>query len=142
MQQVLDTATKDYRALAEFAQDLGARIALEPLNASIMNIESSVWTLAQAMRIVEAVDRPNFGICLDFWNIWQNANICDDIRACGDRITLVRGPPDRRPGRDSHTIAAARHPRQRLSRRLQRRDFLPRRSRFTLDSRSGAGYQG
>lgn len=90
IQEVIDTATREYRAVADFARDNGARVALEPLNASIMNIETAIWTLQQGMRIVEAVDRPNFGICLDFWNIWQNARIEDAIRATGDRIFLVQ----------------------------------------------------
>jgi sugar phosphate isomerase/epimerase len=90
MQAVFDTAAKEYRALADFAQGHGARIALEPLNASIMNVESAIWTLEQAMRSVTSVDRDNFGICLDTWNIWQNANIAEGIRACGDRIFVVQ----------------------------------------------------
>ena len=90
IQEVYDTAAREYRALAEYAQDHGVRVALEPLNASIMNEESAVWTLEQAMRIVNAVDRPNFGICLDTWNIWQNADIVAGIKACGDRIFVVQ----------------------------------------------------
>ncbi len=90
IQEVLDTATREYQAVADFAQDHGARVALEPLNASIMNIETAIWTLQQGMRIVDAVDRPNFGICLDFWNIWQNARIDEAIKATGDRIFLVQ----------------------------------------------------
>jgi len=90
IQQVFDTAAKDYRALAEFAGEHGARVALEPLNASIMNVESAIWTLEQAMWIVEAVDRDNFGICLDTWNVWQNAGIIAGIAACGDRIFVVQ----------------------------------------------------
>ena len=90
IQEVFDTAATEYRALADFAETHGGRIALEPLNASIMNEESAIWTLEQAMRIVLAVDRANFGICLDTWNIWQNAGILDEIRACGDRIFVVQ----------------------------------------------------
>jgi sugar phosphate isomerase/epimerase len=90
MQQVLDTAAREYRALADCARDHGARVALEPLNAAIANVESAIWTLQQGMRIVEAVDRPNFGICLDVWNIWQNADIAAAITACGDRIYVVQ----------------------------------------------------
>jgi sugar phosphate isomerase/epimerase len=90
MQAVFDRAAAEYRVLAEAAADLGVRIALEPLNASIMNEESAIWTLDQAMRIVEAVDRANFGICLDVWNIWQNAGIIDGIKACGDRIFVMQ----------------------------------------------------
>lgn len=90
MQRVLDTAAREYREVADFARERGALVALEPLNAAIMNVESAIWTLEQAMRIVHAVDRPNFGICLDIWNIWQNAGILEAIEACGDRIFVVQ----------------------------------------------------
>ena len=66
------------------------RVALEPLNAAIMNVESAIWTLAQAMQLVDAVDRTSFGICLDVWNIWQNADVTEAIKACGDCIFVVQ----------------------------------------------------
>jgi sugar phosphate isomerase/epimerase len=90
IQEVYDTATREYRDLAGYAAAQGMRVAIEPLNASIMNVESAIWTLAQAMHLVEAVDRPNFGICLDAWNVWQNADILAQIKACGDRIFVVQ----------------------------------------------------
>lgn len=90
IQAALDTAVWEYRDLADFAAFHGVKIALEPLNAAIMNIESAIWTLPQAMQIVEAVDRDSFGICLDCWNVWQNAGLSDAIRACGDRIFVVQ----------------------------------------------------
>jgi len=90
IQEVFDVAAREYRALADFAQDHGARVALEPLSESLMNIESAIWTLEQAMRIVEAVDRDNFGVCVDIWNVWQNADIVEEIKACGDRIFVVQ----------------------------------------------------
>lgn len=90
VQKVLDEAARQYRELADFAADNNVRIALEPLNASIMNVESAIWTLEQGMRIVTSVDRTNFGICLDIWNVWQNADILDAIKSCGDRIFVVQ----------------------------------------------------
>jgi sugar phosphate isomerase/epimerase len=90
IQEVLDTATREYRAVADAAAQHGARVALEPLNAAIMNVETAIWTLQQGMNLVEAVDRPNFGICLDLWNVWQNANIDEAIRAAGDRTFVVQ----------------------------------------------------
>lgn len=90
VQHVLEVAAREYRALAEFAAAHGVRIALEPLNATIMNVETAVWTLAQALEIVAAVDRPNFGICLDLWNVWQNADIVEAIAAGGDRTFIVQ----------------------------------------------------
>ncbi len=90
MQEVVDRAATEYQALADFATGYGVKIALEPLNASIANIESAIWTLPQAMEIVRAVDRDNFGICLDSWNIWQNAGIHAEIEACGPKIFVVQ----------------------------------------------------
>ena len=90
MQQVLDTAATQYKALAEFAADHGVKIALEPLNASIVNIESAIWTLPQAMEVVEAVGQDNFGVCLDCWNVWQNAGILEAIKASGPKIFVVQ----------------------------------------------------
>jgi sugar phosphate isomerase/epimerase len=90
IQLVHETAAREYRALADFAAQCDARVALEPLNASIMNVESSIWTLEQALRLVEKVHRPNFGICLDVWNVFQNHHLEEAIRACGDRIFVVQ----------------------------------------------------
>lgn len=90
IQQVIDAAVRDYRPLADSAAGLGAKIALEPLNPSIANIETAVWTVAQAMEIIRAVDRENFGLCLDTWNVWQNADIEQEIARAGDRIFVVQ----------------------------------------------------
>lgn len=97
IQQVIDTAEREYTALADFAGEHGANIALEPLNASIVNTETAIWTVEQGMRIIEAVDRPNFGLCLDLWNIWQNAHLEDAIRSAGDRIFIVQVSDYRTP---------------------------------------------
>jgi len=90
IQYVLDMAVPQYRRVADYAAERGAQVALEPLNAAIMNVESVIWTLEQAVRLVEAVDRPNFGICLDTWNVWQNAGIVDAIVASGERTYCVQ----------------------------------------------------
>ena len=90
MQEVVDRAAIEYRKLAEFAADYGVKIALEPLNASIVNIETAIWTLPQAMEIVDAVSHDSFGICLDSWNVWQNRDIHAQIEACGLKIFVVQ----------------------------------------------------
>lgn len=90
IQQALDTAVSEYGKLADFAARHGVRLALEPLNAAIMNIETAIWTLPQAIQVVDAVGRDNFGICLDCWNVWQNAGLDDAIADCGDRIFVVQ----------------------------------------------------
>lgn len=90
IQYVLDSAVDEYGKLADFAAEHGVRVALEPLSASIMNIELAVWTVPQAMQIINAVNRDNFGLCLDCWNVWQNADLDDAIKDSGDRIFVVQ----------------------------------------------------
>jgi len=79
-------AAREYRALADYAADHGLRIALEPLNPILMNADTFICTLPDAMRVVEAVNRPNFGVWVDVWHIWEDAAATEHIRKCGDRI--------------------------------------------------------
>ncbi len=90
MQEVSEVAAEVYRDLADEAARFGARIALEPLNPSIMNVETAIWTIQQALQIVTQVQRANFGVCIDSWNVWQNADLYEAIAACGDRIFVVQ----------------------------------------------------
>jgi sugar phosphate isomerase/epimerase len=90
IQQVYDVAVEVYRELADVAARFGARIALEPLNPSILNIETAIWTIQQALDIVTRVQRANFGLCIDSWNIWQTPDLYEAIKACGDRIFVVQ----------------------------------------------------
>ncbi|MDA8356822.1 MAG: sugar phosphate isomerase/epimerase [Actinomycetota bacterium] len=79
-------AISQYRVLADLAAIHGVRLALEPLNPILMNVDTFVSTIADALRIVEAVDRESFGIWLDVWHVWQDPAVLERIRACGDRI--------------------------------------------------------
>lgn len=90
IQEVMDRAATEYQGLTEFAAEHGVKIALEPLNASIVNIETAIWTLPQAREVVNAVDHNSFGICLDSWNVWQNAGIHAEIEACGPKLFVVQ----------------------------------------------------
>lgn len=80
------TAVEEYRALAEFAAQHGVRIALEPLNPILMNVDTFICSLPDAMEIVHAVDHPAFGVFVDVWHVWPDAAAPDHIRECGDRI--------------------------------------------------------
>jgi sugar phosphate isomerase/epimerase len=84
------TTISELKKLAEFAADHGVSLALEPLNASSMNTESAIWTITQALEIIDAANRENVGLCLDFWNIWQNANVEEEIRQAADRILVLQ----------------------------------------------------
>lgn len=81
-----DVAVREYRALADFAADHGLRIALEPLNPILMNADTFLCSLPDALRVVHAVDRPNFGVFVDVWHVWQDVGAARHIADCGDRL--------------------------------------------------------
>lgn len=85
------------RELAPIAAEHGVRLALEPLNPTSVNIESAIWTVDQALSIIEGTGRDEVGLCLDYWNIWQNAGVEQEIARAGDRIFTVQASDWRDP---------------------------------------------
>ena len=83
--------------LARVAADNGVRLALEPLNPTSVNVESAIWTVDQGLAVVEAAGRDEVGLCLDYWNVWQNADIEAAIGRAGDRIFTVQASDWRTP---------------------------------------------
>jgi sugar phosphate isomerase/epimerase len=87
---VLRTARRELRELARCADANGVRLALEPLNPALMNVDSAVWALGDALDVVEDVGHPAFGLCVDTWNVWQSPRLDETIRRAGERIFLVQ----------------------------------------------------
>lgn len=81
-----ETALYQYKALADYAGERGVRLALEPLNPILMNVDTFLCSLPDAMEVVNAVDSPNFGVFVDVWHIWQEQNAARHIEACGSSI--------------------------------------------------------
>ena len=97
VQLVYDTAVETFGELAAIASAHGMRIAFEPLNPMLMNSDTAIWSLAEALQLVDAVDHPSFGLCVDLWNIWQSPNLVDTVARCAERIFLVQVSDYRRP---------------------------------------------
>lgn len=87
---MVETTVRELRALASFATDHGVRLALEPLSATSMNAETAIWTVRQALDIIDAVGSEQVGLCLDLWNVWQDAEIEDEIARAGSRILVLQ----------------------------------------------------
>jgi sugar phosphate isomerase/epimerase len=79
-------AVREYRALADHAAERGVRIAFEPLNPIHMNTHGFICSLAEAVRLVDAVNRPAFGLLVDVYHVWQDAGAESLIRANARRI--------------------------------------------------------
>jgi sugar phosphate isomerase/epimerase len=80
------TAAHEYKEAARAAADQGVRLALEPLNPILMNVDTFICSLTHAARIVEAVDHPAFGLFVDVWHIWEDAVACPLIKQFGNKI--------------------------------------------------------
>jgi sugar phosphate isomerase/epimerase len=97
MSEAMRVTARQLRHLAPIAADNGVRLALEPLNPTSMNAESAIWTVDQALSVIEDAGHDAVGICLDYWNIWQNADIDRAIARAGDRIFTVQASDWRDP---------------------------------------------
>lgn len=86
----IDATVRELALLAPFAADHGVRLALEPLSATSMNSETAIWTVAQALDILDAVASEHVGLCLDLWNVWQDAGLQEEIRRAGGRIFVLQ----------------------------------------------------
>jgi sugar phosphate isomerase/epimerase len=78
------------KELGDAAASRGMRIAFEPLSPVNIHTDTAVWYLDQGLEIVDRVDDPNVGICIDSWNVWQTPNLPEVIRQCAERIFLVQ----------------------------------------------------
>jgi len=79
-------ARKSYAELADYAAGHGMRIMLEPLHPMFMNTDTFICSLNEAMGIIHAVNRENFGLLIDVWHVWQEPLIQERIQAVGDRL--------------------------------------------------------
>ena len=89
-QMVYEHCLTAFPELAEFAAERGIRLAFEPLNPVLLNTDTALWGLDQALELVQTIDHPALGLCLDTWNVFQTPKLHDVIRACAGRIFLVQ----------------------------------------------------
>jgi sugar phosphate isomerase/epimerase len=73
------------------------RVAYEPLNPVLLNTDTALWGLDQALELVQRVGHPALGICLDTWNVFQTPDLHDVIRRCRDQIFIVQVSDWHRP---------------------------------------------
>lgn len=97
MAEAMKFAAEGLGELGRIAADHGVTMALEPLNPTSVNVESAIWTVDQALDVIEASGSDHVGLCLDFWNVWQNADVGAAIARAGERIFTVQASDWRTP---------------------------------------------
>jgi sugar phosphate isomerase/epimerase len=86
----VDRTVEALKELGDFAAEHGMKIAFEPLSPVNLHTDTAVWYLDQGLDVVERVNHPQVGICIDTWNVWQTPHLTDVIRQCGNRILVVQ----------------------------------------------------
>lgn len=94
---VYDSALQALGGLAEHAERRGMRLAYEPLNPVLFNTDTALWGLDQALELVERVNHPALGLCVDTWNVFQTPDLYTVIARCAQRIFVVQVSDWRRP---------------------------------------------
>ena len=79
-------AAQEYREIALIAAANGVRIAIEPLNPILMNLDTFLCSIAHAERVIESVDHLQFGLFLDLWHVWEDADVTRLIEQNAERI--------------------------------------------------------
>jgi sugar phosphate isomerase/epimerase len=97
MAEAMEVAARALGELGRVAADHGVTMALEPLNPTSVNVESAIWTVDQALDVIDASGSDYVGLCLDYWNVWQNDEIEAAIARTGDRIFTVQASDWRIP---------------------------------------------
>ena len=83
MRKAVEKTIEALGKLGEVAAKHGMKIAFEPLNPINVNTDTAVWGLDHGLDLVEQVNHPAVGICIDSWNIFETPNLNEVIRRCG-----------------------------------------------------------
>jgi sugar phosphate isomerase/epimerase len=90
VRKACDRVAEALKELGDFAAEHNVKIAFEPLSPANVNTDTAVWSLEDGLELVERVNHPNVGICIDTWNVWQTRNLEQLIAQCGARILVVQ----------------------------------------------------
>jgi sugar phosphate isomerase/epimerase len=75
------------RTAADVAADVGLTIGFEPLRQASGSL---VWTLPDALDVIDEVGRDNVGIVVDTWHLWGSDAFLDHLRSDAGRILGVQ----------------------------------------------------
>src|SRR5699024_9179006 len=83
------TLTPRYIQLARYAADRGLRLAFEPLHPVLMNVDSFICGLDDAVRLMNEVGEPNFGFVFDVWHLWAQADLLRRTVALAESLFIA-----------------------------------------------------
>lgn len=81
-------AVEGLREVARTAQEVGVRVALEPIHSSARDEFTLVDTIPGAVEVVEEVGLP-MGVIFDTWHLWDTPDVLEHIREHAHRFPAV-----------------------------------------------------
>lgn len=88
---------------ADLGESRGVRVALEPYNRDDTNL---LYTVPEALAVVQAVNRPTIGVMADFFHMRLNDEPLDELAAAGPSLIHAHIAE---PGRGRPQTTAAEH---------------------------------
>ncbi len=88
LQEARKIVVEGLREVARTAQEVGVRVALEPIHASARDDFTIVDTIPDAVAVVEEVGLP-MGVIFDTWHLWDTPDVLDHIREHAHRFPAV-----------------------------------------------------
>jgi sugar phosphate isomerase/epimerase len=74
-----ETARRLYPEIAKHAATKTMRIAFEPLSVVLMNNDSFISTLDEAVKLARDISHPSFGLLVDVWHVWREPIITERL---------------------------------------------------------------
>lgn len=76
---------KGLEAILKEAEQVGLRLAIEPLHPMYADTRSAIVTLEQANDLCRELEHPLLGIAVDVYHLWWDPNLNREIRRAGER---------------------------------------------------------
>lgn len=72
--------------LADYAEKVGVKLALEPLNPMFGGNRTCLFTVRDALELCQTIGAPNVGIAVDVYHVWWDSSLADSLRDAQGRI--------------------------------------------------------
>jgi sugar phosphate isomerase/epimerase len=96
------TVVEGIRQVADAAERVGVRLALEPIQPEFRDFWTIVSTLEEAAALLDEAGRPGVGLVFDTWHLWNAPGLRDDIARHRDRIVALHVADWREPTRNTN----------------------------------------
>ena len=91
--QSLSTSREQIRSgieqLVPHAEEVGVKLAIEPLHPMYADTRSAIVTLGQANEMAEQIDSPLVGVAIDVYHLWWDSQLYLEIDRCASHGNLL-----------------------------------------------------